>query len=138
MRKIIVVVDGQGGGLGSQIIGRLKTLLPEDAEIVALGTNALATARMMKAGAHRGASGENALARTVASACAVLGSIAVVMPNSMLGELTAKMAEAILNSPAHKLLLPVNNEGIRIMGVGKAPLSGLIDGLCNEAVRSIN
>ena len=138
MGKVVAVIDGQGGGLGSQIIGRLRLLLPKDAEIVALGTNALATAQMMKAGASRGASGENAVAHTVASACVVLGSISILMPNSMLGELTTKMAEAILSSPAAKILLPVNNEGVRIMGVSKDPLSSLIDDLCKEAVKSIN
>ena len=116
------------------IVQKCKPSLPAGVEIVALGTNALATAQMMKAGADRGASGENAIIHTVASAHVILGSLSIVMPNSMLGELTAKMAGAIVSSPAVKLLLPVNNEGIRVMGVGKGPLSRLLEDLCEEAV----
>jgi len=138
MRKVIVVVDGQGGGLGGRIVQRLKPSLPAGTEIVALGTNALATAQMMKAGADRGASGENAVAHTVTSASVILGSLAIVMPNSMLGELTTKMAEAILGSPADKLLLPVNNEGMRVIGVCKDPLSSLLDDLCKEAIKTVS
>ena len=134
MGKIIVVVDGQGGRLGSLIVQKCKPSLPAGVEIVALGTNALATAQMMKAGADRGASGENAIIHTVASAHVILGSLSIVMPNSMLGELTAKMAGAIVSSPAVKLLLPVNNEGIRVMGVRRGPLSRLLEDLCQEPV----
>ena len=131
-------MDGQGGGLGSRIVQRLKPKLPAGTEIVALGTNALATAQMMKAGADRGASGENAIAHTITSASVILGSLSIVMPNAMLGELTAKMAEAILGSPAVKLLLPVNNEGIRVIGVSRDPLSSLLDDLCKEAVMAVS
>ncbi len=138
MDKIVVVVDGQGGGLGGRIVERLKLALPDGTKIVALGTNALATAQMMKAGADRGASGENAIAHTITSASVILGSLSIVMPNSMLGELTTKMAEAILGSPAAKLLLPVNNEGIRIIGICKDSLSTLLDDLCKEAVKVVN
>ncbi len=138
MKNVIVVIDGQGGKLGGRIVQRLKPSLPAGAEIVALGTNALATAQMMKSGADRGASGENAVAHTVTSARVILGSLSIVMPNSMLGELTTKMAEAILGSPATKLLLPVNNEGIRVIGVSRDPLSSLLDDLCKEAVKAVS
>ena len=138
MNKVIIVVDGQGGKLGRRIIQRLKPSLPDGTEIVALGTNALATAQMMKAGADRGASGENAVAHTVPLAHVILGSLSIVMPNSMLGELTTKMAGAVLGSPAAKLLLPVNNEGIRVIGVSRDPLSSLLDDLCKEAIKTVN
>jgi len=138
MDKVVVVVDGQGGGLGGRLVERLKPALPNGTKIVALGTNALATAQMMKAGADHGASGENAISYSAASASVIVGSLAIVMPNSMLGELTTKMAEAILRSSAIKLLLPVNNEGLRVIGVSKDPLAILIDALCKEAVKSVS
>ena len=104
----IAVVDGMGGGLGSQIITRVKPLLSDHDEIVALGSNAIATAAMMKAGATVGATGENAVWLNVARVDIILGPIGIAIPHSLLGEISGKMAEAVALSTALKILIPTN------------------------------
>lgn len=123
----IAVIDGQGGGIGKHITGRIRKELPEDVEIIALGTNAMATAAMLKAGANEGATGENALIQNIGEVDLIVGSIAVVLPHSMLGELTPAMAEAVSRSKARKILLPLARSGIEIVGVTEEPLPHLID-----------
>ena len=130
--KRICVIDGQGGGIGSAVIKQVKAVLGETVEIIALGTNAIATAKMLKARANRGASGENAIVHTVARADMIIGSIGIVMANAMMGEVTPAMATAISNSPAKKLLLPLTQENISIVGVSSAPLPRLIEALVEE------
>ena len=103
--KRICVIDGQGGGIGSAVIKRL-TAAGRDIEIIALGTNAIATAQMLKARANRGASGENAIVCSVKQADIIIGPVGIIMANAMMGELTPAMARAIAASPARKLLLP--------------------------------
>ncbi|MDR1574860.1 MAG: DUF3842 family protein [Treponema sp.] len=99
MKTTIVVVDGMGGGIGVQIIGKLKEIIDSDTEIIALGTNAVATERMVKAGAHRGATGENAIRVSVSSGDFILGPIGIVIGNSMMGEITRGVAAAVLAAP---------------------------------------
>jgi Ni,Fe-hydrogenase maturation factor len=118
---IVCVVDGQGGKIGSVVIARLKERLKERIEIIALGTNSSATENMMKARANKGASGENAIITTVRKADIIIGTMNIFMADSMLGELTPRMAEAISASPALKFVLPVTQE--RVMVVGKQELS---------------
>jgi len=125
----ICVVDGQGGGIGSVIIKKLRESLADRVEIIALGTNAIATAAMLKAGANRGATGENALVRTVSRADVVVGSLAIVMAHSMMGELTPAMAEAISGSSALKLLVPMTQERVQVVGVKPEPLPHMIEEL---------
>ena len=125
----IAVIDGQGGGIGSAIIRRLKDEYGERVEIWALGTNAIATAAMMKARANRGATGENAIIRSVPRIEIVIGTISVVMAHAMMGELTPAMAEAIAASPARKLLIPLTQENLTVVGVQKDHLPVLIDNL---------
>jgi NAD(P)-dependent dehydrogenase (short-subunit alcohol dehydrogenase family) len=131
----ICVIDGQGGGIGGAVIRKLKEAMGESVEIIALGTNAIATAQMLKAKAHRGASGENAIVRTVPSGDAIIGSVAILMANAMMGELTPRMAEAICSSGATKYLLPLSQENISIAGVSKEPLPHLIDALIDQLLR---
>ena len=123
----IGIVDGQGGGIGSAVIRRLKEEFGEKLEIWALGTNAIATAAMMKTRANRGATGENAIIQSVAKVDIILGTISIVMAHAMMGELTPPMAAAIAASPARKLLLPLSQENVEIIGVYKEPLPHLID-----------
>ncbi|HEX2986285.1 MAG TPA: DUF3842 family protein [Caproiciproducens sp.] len=118
----IAVVDGQGGGIGKALIERLRAELGDDIEILALGTNSLATSLMLKAGANEGATGENAILFNAPKADIILGSVAVIAANSMLGELSPAMARAIAESPAKKVLIPLNRCGIYIMGVSSEPL----------------
>lgn len=125
----IAVIDGQGGGIGKHITERLRKELPEDTEILALGTNALATAVMLRSGANEGASGENAVVINVRKVDLIVGSISIVVPNSMLGELTPAMAAAIAESPAPKILLPLIPGRIEIVGLKSEPLPHLIEEL---------
>ena len=125
----IAVIDGQGGGIGSAIIRRLKDEYGEKVEIWALGTNAIATAAMMKARANRGATGENAIIRSVARVEIVIGTVSVVMAHAMMGELTPAMASAIAAGPARKLLIPLTQENLTVVGVQKDHLPVLIDNL---------
>lgn len=128
-RKTVAVIDGQGGGIGAAIIKGLREALEEDVEILGLGTNAMATGALLKAGANRGASGENAIVQTVKTADIVTGTVGIVIAHSMMGELTPKMAEAISSSPALKCLLPLKVPEVEIVGVLKEPLPHLIEQL---------
>lgn len=100
----IAVIDGQGGGIGKAIVERIRRACDEDIDIVALGTNSLATSSMLKAGANEGATGENAIIYNVSRVDMILGSISIVCANAFLGELTPKMATAIAKSPVKKYL----------------------------------
>lgn len=135
--KRICIIDGQGGGIGSAIIKRLTTAFGSDIDIIALGTNAIATAQMLKARANRGASGENAIVCTVRDADVIIGPVSIIMANSMMGELTPAMAQAVASSPAKKLLLPLSQEKIEIVGLEKAPLPHLIDALIEKNLKNI-
>lgn len=125
--KRICVIDGQGGGIGSTIVRKVKAVFGEGIEVVALGTNALATAQMLKARANRGASGENAIRRTVPGADVILGPIGIVMAHALMGEVTPAMAEAVAASPAPKLLLPLSQENVAVIGISGLPLPKLVD-----------
>ena len=129
--KNIVVIDGQGGGIGS-IIKKLREGYTERIEIIALGTNAVATANMLKAGANRGASGQNAIVQTVRHADMIIGPISIVMANAMLGELTPGMAEAVASSKARKILIPLSQENIAVVGVSSDRLPKLVETMLAE------
>ena len=124
---LITVVDGQGGGIGKTIIEKLREKLGDDAEILALGTNALATSLMLRAGANEGATGENAVIVNAPRSDVIVGSVAIVAANSMLGELTPRMARAIAESPAEKVLIPLNRCRINVVGVNNKPLPHYVD-----------
>jgi Domain of unknown function (DUF3842) len=133
----IAVIDGMGGSIGHQLILELRKRLPEDTEIIALGANAIATGNMMKARANRGATGENAVRVCIGEADVVMGSVSILVPNSMMGELTPEMATAIASAPGRKVLLPLTNPRIEIMGTSDTPLPKLIEQAV-ELVREIN
>jgi len=127
--KTICVIDGQGGGIGSAIIKKIKEKFSENIEIIALGTNAIATAKMLKSGANKGASGENAIIRTVDTADIVAGSLTIVIPHAMMGEVTNRIAEAISGCSARKIFIPLLQEKIEIVGLERIPLPHLIEEL---------
>ncbi|RJQ19736.1 MAG: DUF3842 family protein [Nitrospiraceae bacterium] len=125
----IAVIDGQGGGIGSLVVKKLRDEFKDSIEIIALGTNAIASTAMMKAGADKGASGENAIVWNSGKVDIITGPISIMLPNAMLGELSPGMAEALSSSPARKLLLPLNQEQVDIIGIVKEPLPHLADAL---------
>lgn len=133
----ICVIDGQGGGIGSVVVKRIREAFREKVEVVALGTNGIATAQMMKAGANMGASGENAIVQTVASAHVIVGPLGIVLAHAMMGEVTPKMAEAIAASPAKKLLLPLTRENVEVVGVVREPLPHLVEKIISEGLRGL-
>ncbi|MCJ7771812.1 MAG: DUF3842 family protein [Desulfobacterales bacterium] len=133
--KRICVIDGQGGGIGSAIIVKLKELFEETVEIIALGTNAIATSQMLKAKANRGASGENAIVQTVGKADIVIGPIGIIIAHAMMGEVTPKIAEAVSICPAKKILLPLSQENIVFAGVASLPLPQLVEEIINKHLK---
>jgi len=130
--KKIGVIDGQGGGIGSIIIKKVKDVFEENVEIYALGTNAIATAQMLRAHANRGASGENAIVQTVKKLDIILGPIGIIVANAMMGEVTPKIAAAVSGSPAQKFLLPLTRENITVVGVCSCPLPQMVDSLIED------
>ena len=131
----ICVIDGQGGGIGSAIIKKLKELFGESVEIIALGTNAIATAQMLKARANRGASGENAIVQTSKNVDVIIGTLGIVLAHSMMGEVTPKIAEAVAESSAQKLLIPLTQENVKIVGLPSMPLPHFIDALIEDNLK---
>ena len=132
----ICVIDGQGGGIGSTLIKSLKAELGEHFELIALGTNAIATAQMLKAKANRGASGENAIVQTTGKVDIIIGTVGIIVANAMMGEVTPKMAENVANSSAKKMLIPLTQENIEIIGLLPTPLPHLIETLLQEHLKS--
>lgn len=132
----IAVIDGQGGGIGTLIIKKIKESYAEIVEIWALGTNAIATSQMMKARANRGATGENAICHCVKQVDIIVGSISVLISNAMMGEVTSAIAEAIGKANATKLLLPLTQEKVMVVGCDREPLPHLVDQLVNEHLNS--
>jgi len=133
---LICVIDGQGGGIGSAVIKKLKDLFGETVEIIALGTNAIATSQMLKAKANRGATGENAIVQTAGKVDIIIGTLSIIMAHSMTGEVTPKMAEAVAGCRAKKLLIPLTQENVEIVGISPIPLPHLIEALIQENLKN--
>lgn len=122
MLMIIAVIDGMGGGLGAQLVASLTVQLGAKAEIIALGANALATNNMIRAGASRGATGENAILVSLRKADIATGPIGIIMANAMMGEITPQIAAAVSDSDARKVLIPVNQSHVEIVGLEPRPM----------------
>ena len=135
--KRLCVIDGQGGGIGATLIKYLKEAYGESVELIGLGTNAIASAQMLKAGANRGASGENAIVQTVRKADLILGPIGITWANAMLGEVTPKMAAAITSSPAPKILLPLTQESVVLVGFVLEPLPHMVQRIVDEKIKEV-
>lgn len=123
---IIAVIDGMGGGIGAQVVESLRAEFPSYIDIYALGTNAIATSAMMKSHANKGATGENAIVVSSKKANIIIAPISVIIPNSMMGEVTSRISEAISDSEALKILLPMMPENIELVGLENKPLALLI------------
>ena len=130
--KKIVVIDGQGGKIGSLLVRRLKAE-PGQHEVYAIGSNSMATSAMMKAGADFGATGENALVVNCRNADIIVGPIGIVIADSFIGEITPTMAVVVGQSRAQKVLLPVNRCNHYVVGAHDLPISELIE----EAIKQI-
>ena len=122
----VLVIDGQGGQLGGQIIKSLKSNFAE-MEITAVGTNATATAAMLKAGASRGATGENPVVVACRKADIIIGPIGIVIADAMFGEITPQMAVAVGQADATRILLPVNKCDNLVAGVNDVSMNTLIE-----------
>ncbi|MDR7869682.1 MAG: DUF3842 family protein [Tissierellaceae bacterium] len=122
----IAVVDGQGGGIGGIIVEKLRAEFPK-INILALGTNSVATGKMLKAGANQGATGENAVIYNAKNVDIIMGVVAILMPNAMMGELSPRMAEAIGSSDAMKILIPLEKCNIRIAMPGDNNLGKCVE-----------
>ena len=122
----ILIIDGQGGQLGGQIIKAIRGEFA-DADITAIGTNAVATATMLKAGAHQAATGENPVIVACRKADVIIGPIGIVIADSLMGEVTPKMAVAVGQADATRILLPVNKCDNLVAGVAKPTVSALIE-----------
>lgn len=125
----IAVVDGQGGGIGRVIIERVRSEFRNSVEILAIGTNSQATSVMLRAGANEGATGENAVICNIDEVDLILGPASIIFPNSMKGELTAKMAKRVVASKARKILLPIHRNNIDFVGMRSEPLPHMVDDL---------
>ena len=121
----ILVIDGQGGRLGAQLIKEIRTRLPQS-RIMAVGTNSVATAAMLKAGAEESATGENPVVVACRKADVIVGPVGIVIADAMLGEITERMACAVARADARRILIPVNRCDHIIAGVGEQSLSALI------------
>ena len=122
----ILVIDGQGGQLGGQLIKAIRGEFA-DTDITAIGTNAVATATMLKAGAHQAATGENPVIVACRKTDVIIGPIGIVIADSLMGEITPKMAVAIGQADVKRILLPMNKCDNLIAGLGKPTITSLIE-----------
>ena len=127
----ILIVDAQGGGVGRQLVLAIRARFP-DADITAVGTNAAATSAMMKAGASRAATGENAVVVCSRRADVIVGAIGIVIADAMLGEITPRMAAAVAQSGAKRILLPVSHCDNIVAGVAGQTVARLVDAAVQE------
>jgi len=133
----IAIIDGHGGRMGKMIIELIKKRAP-GIELTAVGTNSIATATMVKAGADVGATGENPIVVTCRSADIIVGPIGIVIADSFHGEITERMACAVGRSPALKLLIPVNRCNHQIIGSADLPMSEYIRLTADAVLDAVN
>ncbi len=131
----IVIIDGQGGRIGRSLIEGIKENLGDTVEITAIGTNSIATAGMIKAGADNAATGENATEVACRRADIILGPIGIVLADALLGEITPRMATAVAQSSAHRILIPFQGCNTTVAGTVSLPLSELIQKAIEEVLK---
>ena len=127
----ITVIDGQGGKIGKTIVEQLKKRHPEQ-ELYAIGTNSLATATMLKAGADYGATGENPCIVNAQDSDVIIGPVGIVVANALLGEITPAIATAVGASKAYKILIPMNRCNHYVVGCDENGLSDNIRMVCEK------
>lgn len=121
----VLVIDGQGGGLGRQLVTAISAACP-DAELTAVGTNSLAASAMLKAGAARAATGENAVLVNARRADVIVGPLGIVIADALLGEITPAMAAAVGQADARRILIPVNHCDNYVVGIADVPVGTLV------------
>ena len=124
----ILVIDAQGGGIGKQLITAIKQNIA-DAVVTAVGTNSAATAAMLKAGADYAATGENAVVVGCRKADIIVGPIGIVIADSLFGEITPRMAQAVGQSTARRILVPISHCDNIVVGVADLSISALVQGV---------
>ena len=132
----ILVMDAQGGGIGKQVVTAVRTRFP-DVTITAVGTNAAATTAMLRAGADEGATGENAAVVCCRRADDIIGPVGIVIADAMLGEVTPRMAVAVGQSAAKRILIPVNHCANFIAGVADLSVGRLVDSVVTELEKTV-
>ncbi len=130
--KKITIIDGQGGKMGKTLIEQLKKRMPEQ-EIYAIGTNSIATAAMLKAGADYGATGENPCIVNARDSDIIVGPIGIVFADALLGEITPSIATAVGSSKAYKILIPTNRCNHYIVGCEDTNMNNYIQLACEKA-----
>lgn len=131
MEMNILIIDAQGGGIGRQLITAIKEKMPK-ATITAVGTNAISTSAMMKAGADKAATGENSVIVGCRNADVIIGPIGIVIADALCGEISPAMAMAVGQSRARRILIPINHCDNIVVGVSDLSVSRLIDGVIEE------
>ena len=134
-KRRVLVLDGQGGGMGAQLVRSLAAALPSDCELLCVGTNVIATNAMLKAGASRGATGENAVIHNAQRADLILGPIGLILANGIMGEVSPAMAAAVSGAEAQKVLIPSNGCGVHIAGTEECRLDEYIRRAVQTALR---
>lgn len=127
----VLVIDGQGGGLGRQLVAAISAACP-DAELTAVGTNSLAASAMLKAGAARAATGENAVLVNARRADVIVGPLGIVIADALLGEITPAMAAAVGQADARRILIPVNHCDNYVVGIADVPVGTLVQSAAHK------
>lgn len=134
----VLIIDGQGGNMGRQLVEQLLLHCNVTPELTVVGTNAIATANMLKASARvQGATGENAVIVAARKADVIVGPVGIVMADALMGEITPAMANAVAQSNAYKVLLPVNKCNHFIVGVQEASMSQLVQQAVQEVSNAL-
>ena len=127
----ILVIDAQGGGIGKQLVAAIKQHIAS-AVVTAVGANSTATAAMLKAGADYGATGENAVVVGCRKADVIVGPIGIVIPDALFGEITPRMAKAVGQSAAKRILIPISHCDNIVVGVADVSVSAMIQSVVQE------
>lgn len=122
----VLVIDGQGGNLGKQLVQQILLQFP-DTDLIAVGTNSIATSNMLKGGAKKAATGENAVVVCAAKADVIVGPLGIVLADALLGEVTQRMAAAVGTSDAVRILIPMSKCDTFVAGVSDTSSATLID-----------
>ena len=133
----ILVMDAQGGGIGKQVVAAVRKRFPA-VTITAVGTNTAATSAMLRAGADEGATGENAVVVCCRRADVIIGPVGIVIAGALLGEVTPRMAVAVGQSAAKRILIPVNHCANYIVGVAEIGMQRLMDAMLTELEKTVD